>query len=106
MTLDKKAVLERIDNDQELFDEICDIFRSDGPELVRRLREAVEAGEIPVAIRHAHSLRSSSANIGANELSELAHQAERVGKGGDLRELHDLLPLIDAQLNEVIAELS
>jgi HPt (histidine-containing phosphotransfer) domain-containing protein len=106
MAVDKHAVLERIDNDQALFTEICDIFKSDGPELVRKLRDAVDAGQIIVAIRHAHSLRSSSANIGAYELSELARQAELAGNQGDTGIIRALLPVIDTKLNEVIAELS
>lgn len=106
MTMDKLAVLERIDNDQELFTEICAIFKNDGPQLVHKLRDAVEAGQIVVAIRHAHSLRSSSANIGAYELSELARQAELAGNQGDTGIIRALLPVIDAKLYEVIAELS
>ena len=106
MTLDKQAVLERIDNDLELFDEICDIFKDEGPGLVLKLREAVDTGEIQLATRYAHSLKSSSANIGAEALSELARQAEHAGRMGDPGELRNLLPLIDAQLEEVIAELS
>ncbi|MGD0586492.1 MAG: Hpt domain-containing protein [Oryzomonas sp.] len=106
MAVDKRAVLERIDNDQELFLEICAIFRNDGPQLVRKLRDAVDAGQIVVAIRHAHSLRSSSANIGASELSELARQAELAGNQGDAGIIRALLPIIDAKLLEVIAELS
>lgn len=106
MVVDKLAVLERIDNDQELYVEICAIFKHDGPELVRKLRDAVDAGQIVVAIRHAHSLKSSSANIGAHELSELARQAELAGNQGDAGIISALLPVIDAKLHEVIAELS
>jgi histidine phosphotransfer protein HptB len=106
MAVDKRAVLERIDNDQELFLEICAIFKNDGPQLVRKLRDALDAGEIVAAIRHAHSLRSSSANIGASELSELAHQAELAGIQGDAGLIRALLPIIDAMLLEVIAEIS
>jgi HPt (histidine-containing phosphotransfer) domain-containing protein len=106
MTLDKQAVLARIDNDHELFEEICAIFKDDGPRLVRKLRDAVDAGQIVVAIRHAHSLRSSSANIGASELSELARQAELAANQGNDDIIRALLPVIDAKLHEVIAELS
>lgn len=106
MILDRQAVLERLENDHELFGEICDIFKDDGPELVRKLREAVDAGETQSAIRHAHSLKSASANIGANELSELARQAELAGREGSMHEILHLLPMIDAQMNEVITEIS
>lgn len=106
MTLDKQAVLERIENDLELYRDICEIFRDEGPELMRKLRESVDSGEITLAIRSAHSLKSSAANIGANELSELARQAEEAGNGEDTGKLRELLPRIGAQLNDVIDELS
>src|ERR1044072_9181842 len=103
MKLDREAVLERRDNDHELYAEICDMFKHYGPELSRTLNVALNAGEIPVAIRHAHSLKSSSANIGAMELSELARQAEHAGKDVNEEERQRLMPLIDSCLSEVLA---
>jgi len=106
MALDKQAALARMDYDHDLYEEICAIFRNDGPQLARKIRDAVDAGQIIVAIRHAHSLRSSSANIGASELSELARQAELAANQGNADVIRALLPVIDAKLHEVIAELS
>jgi HPt (histidine-containing phosphotransfer) domain-containing protein len=70
------------------------------------LRDAIDAGQIVVATRHAHTLKSSSATIGATELSELARQAELAANQGNADIIRALLPVIDAKLHEVIAELS
>lgn len=106
MILDQQAVLERIDYDQDLLDEICDIFKREGPALLRKLREAVECGDITLAVRHAHSLKSTAANIGAIELSRLACQAELAGKASDCEGICTLLPLLDSNLRDVLAELA
>lgn len=106
MTLDKQAVLERIDNDEELFSEICGIYLNDAPEIFMRLKNAVEVGEMLVATRQAHSLKSASANIGATEICELARQAEIACKEGNLQGIRHQITLIEPLLAEVLAELS
>lgn len=106
MKLDRQAVLERLDNDQELYDAICEIYRHDATEIVAQLKEAVHIGNALAATRHAHSLKSASASIGANEISTVARQAEVCGNEGDLRGMHDLFPRIDQLLAEVLLEIS
>lgn len=105
MALDRQAVLTRIDNDHELYDEICDIFLDDAPEIVRRLKDAISSGEILVATRHAHSLKSVSANIGATAMSELAHHAEIAGRNSNLKAMGNHIPLIEQELAELLKEL-
>ena len=105
MVLDKQAVLIRIDNDLELYDEICEIFQEDAIEIVNNLKDAIDSEEIMVATRHAHSLKSVSANIGATALSELAQIAEIAGKDANLQEMRRQIPLIEQELAEVLTEL-
>lgn len=105
MALDRQAVLERIDNDHELYEEICEIFKEDAPKIVSHLIDAIDSGEILVATRHAHSLRSVSANIGATALSELGYHAELAGRDANLQAMRNQIPLIEQQLKEVIMEL-
>ena len=105
MALERQAALKRLDNDHELYDEICEIFQGDAPEIVKRLKDAIESGEILVATRHAHSLKSVSANIGATAMSELAHQAEIAGRDANLQAMREQIPLIEQQLTELLKEL-
>ena len=37
MILEKKAVLDRLENDIELYVEICELFKSEGPDLLSKL---------------------------------------------------------------------
>jgi CheY-like chemotaxis protein/HPt (histidine-containing phosphotransfer) domain-containing protein len=60
------------------------VFLEDTPRTLERLQAAAAAGEIPPMVAAAHSLKSTSANLGALELSELARQIEHGGRAGTL----------------------
>ena len=105
MIVDRHAVLERIENDQELYDEICGIFRDDVKKIMKHLKEASEGGDIPVAARHAHSLVSAAANIGATDLSETARSAENALRSGDPEKIPLLISEIEIKLSYVLEEL-
>lgn len=102
MVLDKQAALERIDQDQELYDEICGIFRDDVPRIMAKLIEAFNEGDIHVATRHAHSLKSAAANIGANDLSVTARLTEHAFRSGDLKSIPALLSENELQIERVL----
>ena len=102
MVLDTLAAMERLDNDQELYDEICEIYLTDAPELLRKFKEAIHDNDSAMATRHAHSLKSVSANIGATALSDVARQAEIFGKSGDLAAAQNICASIEKQLSEVL----
>lgn len=106
MILEKKAVLDRLENDVELYDEICELFKSEGPDLFRKLDCAVQAQDLVLATRLAHSLKSTAANIGAMEMSSCARSAELAGRCGDWHELREALPHLEKMLGDVLAELS
>ncbi len=102
MILDKQAALERIDHDQELYDEICGIFRDDVPRILIKLIEAFNEGDLQVATRHAHSLKSAAANIGASDLSETARLTEHSFRSGDLKNIPTLLSEIRLNIERVL----
>jgi two-component system sensor histidine kinase/response regulator len=102
MILDRQAALERIDHDQALYDEICGIFRDDVPKIFAQLKEAHSRGDHPVATRHAHTLKSAAANIGATDLCESARSAENAFRAGELENIHILISEIDKNLSYVL----
>jgi HPt (histidine-containing phosphotransfer) domain-containing protein len=106
MILDRQAALARIDNDEELYHEICEIFRDDVPDILSKLILSVNNEEFATATRHAHSMKSSAANIGAVELCETAKQAETALRSGNSDEIKILIPLLDQKLAAVIQVLA
>lgn len=105
MILDKQAALDRIENDQELYDEICEIFRNDAPLIMAQLVEAFNNSDIPVAIRHAHSLKSAAANIGAVDLTETARLTENAFREGNLENINTLISGLERNISCVMQEL-
>jgi PAS domain S-box-containing protein len=83
--------LSRDIGDGAIVDEICDLFLSEtGLQLVRMRRSAV-AGDAEALRAEAHTLKGSSANVGAIAVSSAAGAIESLAHTGDLRGAHPLL---------------
>ena len=70
----------------EFLREIAGIFLEDTPLRIRELQESLAAGDAGKFVRAAHSIKGSSANLGAMLLrtgaEKLEHQARTDGLGG------------------------
>jgi histidine phosphotransfer protein HptB len=73
------------DND-EFLREIAGIFLEDTPLRIAELDQSLAASDIPKFTRAAHSIKGSSANLGAmalrNVAEKLEHQSRTAGLGG------------------------
>lgn len=67
-------------------------YIDDSANLIQQLQVALEMDNQTEARRLAHSLKSTSANVGALPLSELAKHAEGLARDGDLRQIRSSLP--------------
>ena len=73
--------------------EIIDTFLDDAPDLLAKMREGVDhsnAADLRIA---AHSLKSNSADFGAETLRELCKEAELLGQDGGLEGADGLVSL-------------
>ena len=75
--LDRASALHRMDGDEHLYEEIVSIFLADAPSQIDKLKIALAAEDRIVGERHAHSLKSAAANIGANTLRDACAAAEK-----------------------------
>jgi HPt (histidine-containing phosphotransfer) domain-containing protein len=64
--------------------ELIDTYILETGQLVRQLQQALSAGDGPTFGRLAHSIKSSSASLGALDFSQQARELEMMGKAGDL----------------------
>jgi HPt (histidine-containing phosphotransfer) domain-containing protein len=60
------------------------MFFEDAPEHIRKLQGALAANDIPGMVAPAHTLKSSSANLGAMALSAIAKRIEHGARSGNL----------------------
>jgi HPt (histidine-containing phosphotransfer) domain-containing protein len=54
----------------QIFERLCDMLYASAPEALRRIRSALEAGELEAAGAAAHSLKSAVNNLGGRRLAE------------------------------------
>ena len=105
MILDKQSALERLEQDLELYEEICEIFRVDVPGIIDQLKASYAGNDIPTATRHAHSIKSAAANIGATDLSETARSTENALRSGSFDHIPALFSELDRNISQVLEAL-
>ncbi len=68
----------------ELLNNIIDTYCENAEVLMLELMEAARGDDLDAAVRAAHSLKSSSANVGAQRLAALCRSMEHNGRNGDI----------------------
>lgn len=101
--IDYAAGLDRVMGDQAMYLRILGRFRSDYRDKATRLRAALEANDLPLAQRIAHTLKGAAAMIEARALRRLAVDAEQQLRSGATA-IPELLDRLDAELARVMAQ--
>ena len=65
--------------------QIVAVFLEDAPQLVQQLQQAAQGNDIERLQALSHSLKSSSANVGALSLSAVARRIELEARSGSLQ---------------------
>jgi HPt (histidine-containing phosphotransfer) domain-containing protein len=69
------------DGSGPLLNRLIDVYNSESPKLMANLVSAFRTGSMSEIEMAAHTLKSSSAQLGALEFSETCRQIEMMGKG-------------------------
>jgi HPt (histidine-containing phosphotransfer) domain-containing protein len=64
--------------------ELLETYLAETPDQLAAIRAAIEADDADALVRPAHTLKSSSATLGAMRLSALARELEMAGRSGSL----------------------
>ncbi len=76
----RSSLLQRVENDEELCDELISLFLEDIPKRLEGIEEALKEEDYNQIARMAHSIKGSSANIEAQQLRDSALQLEVCAK--------------------------
>ena len=92
-----------VDGDRSFVVDLVETFLTDGARQLDELEAACTAEDAAGAVRPAHTLKSSSATVGAMALASAAREAEAAGRAGTLptdilTELRELWPQAAAEL--------
>ncbi|MDD5761541.1 MAG: response regulator [bacterium] len=71
------------DGNRGLLERVINLYLTDAPRLVEGILSAAEKGDMESLLRAAHTLKSSSANVGATGLSELCRKVEGMARAGE-----------------------
>jgi CheY-like chemotaxis protein/HPt (histidine-containing phosphotransfer) domain-containing protein len=74
-----------------LLGKIIGLYLDNSPALLQSSREAVAQGDAMALMEAAHSLKSSSANLGATQLATLCKELEQRGRDNDLQGAAELV---------------
>jgi CheY-like chemotaxis protein len=74
--IDFAAIMRRLENDRELFQNFVEIFNEDAPKLLESILSAAACADLAAIRRAAHALRGLAANFNAKELAETAGRLE------------------------------
>jgi CheY-like chemotaxis protein len=81
--------------------ELIGIYLEDAPKHLASMRQAVAAGDSQAMFRAAHTLKPSSASLGALPLATLCEELERMGRGEDLQGAAEKVQQIEAEFERV-----
>ncbi|MEA3427639.1 MAG: response regulator [Thermodesulfobacteriota bacterium] len=96
---DKDALIERLNGDEEFLSELLSLFAQDTPLQLKELKQAIEDNDATRVTLHAHTIKGSSANIGAKALSNAALDIEMAGKNRDLNSARLLIGKLEYELD-------
>ncbi|MHB9027250.1 MAG: response regulator [Candidatus Latescibacterota bacterium] len=99
--LDRKALdmIRDLDTEGEsrMTDKVISMYLENSPSLVKAMSEGISTGD-PKAVHHAaHTLKSSSAMLGAMRLSGLCQEMEKKGRDNSLGNAMELLSQIETE---------
>ncbi len=103
--LDTRSALERLDNNPLLYERLLRLAWNNYQQAGAEIRAALDANDIRLAHRLAHSLKGVAGTIGANELREAALQLEQALSKGEAAQYQSLLASLETNLTNVMVKL-
>jgi HPt (histidine-containing phosphotransfer) domain-containing protein len=84
---------------RDLLTQVIDIYRNDTPQRLDRLRRALDEGDAAEAELLAHSIKGSSANVGAPIVVQLAAEIELEVAAGTLADTDGKLARLASEID-------
>jgi len=105
VSFNRNIALERVGGDEELLREVAQIYLTEYPPLIEKIRSAVGSGDSDALQRAAHTLKGSLATLGAEPAAALALTLESKGRENTLDSAADDLLHLEEELGRVHREM-
>jgi len=100
---DRAAALALLQGNEKLLARLEGVFVREAPKEIAQLTAALEAGDIAKVTLLSHSIKGSSATVGAARASELARAMEFASKAGERDGLEAMLEALKEEVELVVA---
>jgi len=101
----KGQTLEGLGGDENLLQEVTQIFLEEAPKHLVSLRLAIAEGDAPAVESIAHSLKGELGYFSVPEIHQLARELEDRGRNTDLRAAAALLPQFEAHVSALLCSM-
>ena len=81
--------------------EMINIYLEESPRLISEMKAALKENQVENFTRAAHTLKSSSANLGAMALSEMCKELEMMGKSGNMSRASEKAAIVAQEFEKV-----
>ncbi len=98
--------LGRVGGDEELLQEMCQIFLEESPKLLQKLQQAVAGGNAEEVMRAAHSLKGECGCLCATRAAVAARQLEEIGRNQDLSHASAALAVLEQEMAGLLLDLT
>ncbi len=100
------SLLAMVGDDPEFVDELVDSFLEDSPQQFAALHVAASTGDAGGLVRPAHTLKGSSASLGARGVESIGRAIEERGRAGTVDGVAELLAELDVAYEELLTTLA
>ena len=104
--IDESRLMAEFGGDQDILNELRDLFMEHVPPLFKEIEEAVAGGNAEEIAAHTHSLKGACSTYGAPRLAMVCKSAELAARGGDVQVVRDHLGNIREELDKVCSAIS
>jgi len=104
--IDSAAVMEQLNLSEEIYCGILKNYYRDLKAVLPRIRSQKASGDMKRFVVDVHSMKSTSASVGAMELSELAKQMEAAGKENDMEYIDSHMVELERCCEKILLVLS
>ncbi len=103
--LDLAGALARFEGDRSLFDELARLFLDECETGLAEIRKAWQTGDARQLERAAHTLKGSSASLGAQRVSHAALELEMLARSGTLENAGERITLLQNEMDRLLPDL-
>lgn len=102
---DPHVALTRVGGDEELLQELTEVFLMDSPKWLTELRTAASTGNATDLRRAAHTIKGAVGYFGADEAGAAADHLQELGRAGDAVAAVAFVPTLEQALERLTAAL-